>query len=135
MTNVPRRADGQATCPTAPAQNPKARAANGFPPPALPLYFGWRSCWPPILLPALIFSIVSAYTGYRDNQARTRESIVRFSELAATRTQLLIDSTRRLLITLSTTDLLEEAHADAALCGRRLSFAIQSLRRISRICR
>jgi two-component sensor histidine kinase len=87
---------------------------------SLPLYLRLAILLAAILLPALIFSVVSAYTGYRDNQARTHESIVRFSELAATRTQLLIDSTRRLLITLSTTDLMEEAHADAALCGQRL---------------
>jgi len=86
----------------------------------LPLYLRLAILLAAILLPALIFTVVSAYTGYRDNQARTRESIIRFGELAATRTQLLIDSTRRLLITLSTTDLLEEAHADAALCGQRL---------------
>ena len=85
-----------------------------------PLYLRLAILLGAILLPALIFSIVSAYTGYRDNQLRTRETIVRFGELAATRTQLLIDSTRRLLIALSTTDLMEEAHADAAQCGQRL---------------
>ncbi len=74
-----------------------------------------------ILLPAVIFTIVSAYTGYRDNQERTRESVLRFGELAASRTQMLIDSTRRLLIALSTTDVMVEAQSDARRCGARLA--------------
>lgn len=86
-----------------------------------PLYLRLAILLAAILLPAVIFTIVSAYTGYRENQARTRESVMRFGELAANRTQLLIDSTRRLLIALSTTDVVAEAHTDADQCGERLA--------------
>jgi two-component sensor histidine kinase len=109
-------------------------AAPSTPPPAsertkrgrfsthtLPLYLRLAVLLAAILLPALIFSIASAYNGYRDNRERTRESVLRFSEVVTNRTQLLIDSTRSLLITLSTTDVLDEAHADAKQCGQRLA--------------
>jgi two-component sensor histidine kinase len=107
--------------PPSPGAEPDRSRGGRISAATLPLYLRLAILLAAILLPALIFSIVSAYTSYRDNQARTRESIVRFAELAAARTQLLIDSTRRLLITLSTTDLLEEAQANAALCGQRLA--------------
>jgi len=102
---------------------PAAESAKGggFSALASPLYLRLPILLAAILLPALIFSIFSAYTGYRDNQERTRESVLRFSQVVANRTQLLIDSTRSVLITLSTTDVLAEAHRDAEQCGTRLA--------------
>ena len=89
--------------------------------PVSPIYLRLAILLAAILLPAVIFTIVSAYAGYRENQERTRESVMRFGELAASRTQLLIDSTRRVLITLSTTDVVAEAHANATQCGESLA--------------
>ena len=86
-----------------------------------PLYLRLAILLAAILLPAVIFTIFSAYDGYRDNQERTRESVARFGELAASRTQMLIDSTRRLLIAIATTDVVAEAQADAKQCSARLA--------------
>jgi two-component sensor histidine kinase len=86
----------------------------------LPLYMRLAILLAAVLLPAVLYSIFTAYTDYRENQARTRETLVRFGELAASRAQLLIDSTHRLLIAFAATDFASAAGDGQPQCAKRL---------------
>ena len=102
----------------------RAAAPDGSPRPdpfILPLYLRLAILLGAILLPAVVYSVFSAYSGYRESRARTQETVVRFGELAAGRAQLLIDSTRRLLVALAATDFASAANEGPAHCLRDLS--------------
>ncbi len=97
---------------------PPARAAR----PAPPLYLRLAILIGAVLLPALIYSIVSAYSAYRENQARSEAAITRFGQLAASRTQMLMDSTHNLLKALATGEFANGA-AEASCAARMKDLA------------
>jgi two-component sensor histidine kinase len=88
----------------------------------LPLYLRLAILLGAVLLPAVIYSVFSAYSGYRESQARTQETVVRIGKLAAGRAQLLIDSTRRLLVALAATDFAVTAGQGKTQCARNLGY-------------
>jgi two-component sensor histidine kinase len=100
--------------------------ASGNPAPGshfvLPLYLKLAILLGAVLLPAVIYSVLSAYSGYRESQARTQESIARFGELAAGRAQLLINSTSRLLVAIAATDFAATADEGQARCARNMDY-------------
>lgn len=91
-----------------------------------PLYLRLAILLAAVLLPAVIYSIFAAYAGYRESQARTQETVVRFGELAASRAQLLIDSTRRLLIALAVTDFAPTGSEGKDECARHLVYLVDT---------
>ena len=86
----------------------------------LPLYMRLAILLAAVLLPAVLYSIFTAYTGYRESQARTQETLVRLGELAAGRAQLLVDSTHRLLTAFAATDFASAAGNAQPQCTARL---------------
>jgi two-component sensor histidine kinase len=91
-----------------------------------PLYLRLAILLAAAMLPAAIYSVFAAYTGYRESHARTQETIVRLGEVAASRAQLLIDSTRRLLIALAVTDFAPTGSEGQDQCTRRLVYLVDN---------
>jgi len=119
---------GKTSALSASGADPSAKLAAGAPASrrVSPLYLRLAILLAAVLLPALIYSVFAAYSGYRESQARSQESVVRFGEVAASRAQLLIDSTRRLSTALAATDFSSVSNEGNVQCARRLGYLVNT---------
>ncbi|MEA2779953.1 MAG: hypothetical protein QOK29_1497 [Rhodospirillaceae bacterium] len=70
-----------------------------------PLYARLAVLLGALLLPMVAYSLMAAYATYQEGRRQTQQTVTQLGEIAASRSQSLIDSTRRLLLALAETEI------------------------------
>jgi two-component sensor histidine kinase len=86
-----------------------------------PLYLRLAVLVAVVLLPMVIYSVVATYDAYQESRSQSHESILRFGQLAASRGEFLVESTRRMLVALAETNVFAAGGAAGNDCTLGLS--------------
>jgi two-component sensor histidine kinase len=81
-----------------------------------------------LLLPVVIYSIITAYGGYRQGRTQSLDTVRQLGELAAGQEQALIDSARKLLVALTRADVVPALLLQSSDCVARMAAIVEGFK-------